>query len=92
MCLRVPKARFRDRLQRKGLLDRLMAELGRQLDGHGVMLRQGTLIDASLIDSAARRPIFLPSVSSPIAAPSANCVTESMGSNSPLLANVERVS
>lgn len=57
--------RFRDRLQRKGLLDQLMAELGRQLDGHGVVLRQGTLIDASLIDSAARRPTMAEGKTSP---------------------------
>lgn len=48
--------RFRDRLQGGGLVAALMGELARQLDRHGVVLRQGTLIDASLVSSAARRP------------------------------------
>jgi IS5 family transposase len=48
--------RFRDRLTRLGVLPALMVELASQLDGHGVVLRQGTLIDASIIRSAARRP------------------------------------
>jgi transposase, IS5 family len=48
--------RFRDLLGREGLMERLVAELGRQLDRAGVVLRQGTLIDASLVTSAARRP------------------------------------
>lgn len=48
--------RFRDQLTRRGLMEPLLAELMRQLDGRGVLLRQGTLIDATLIRSAARRP------------------------------------
>lgn len=48
--------RFRERLTRGGVLPALMAELAAQLDGHGVVLRQGTLIDASIIRSGARRP------------------------------------
>lgn len=48
--------RFRDRLEANGLLEALLRELSRQLDGHGAVLRQGTLIDASLVTSAARRP------------------------------------
>ena len=48
--------RFRERLQSDGLLAALCDELARQLDAHGVVLRQGTLIDASLVSSAARRP------------------------------------
>ena len=47
--------RFRERLL-DGLIERLFAELSRQLDGRGVTVRQGTLIDATLITSAARRP------------------------------------
>ena len=35
----------------------LLAELTRQLDGKGAILKQGTLIDATLIQSAARRPL-----------------------------------
>lgn len=48
--------RFRERLTRGGVLPQLMAELAAQLDGHGVVLREGTLIDATIIRSAARRP------------------------------------
>lgn len=48
--------RFRDALIRHGLTDRLLAELSRQLDGRGAILRQGTLIDATIVQSAARRP------------------------------------
>lgn len=48
--------RFRQALAADGLIEAAMAELGRQLEAAGVMLRQGTLIDASLVTSAARRP------------------------------------
>ncbi len=48
--------RFRDQLTRRGLMEPLLAELMRQLDGRGVLLKQGTLIDATLVRSAARRP------------------------------------
>lgn len=48
--------RFRDELTRGGLMAPLLAELTRQLDGKGAILKQGTLIDATLIQSAARRP------------------------------------
>lgn len=58
--------RFRDRLVRKGLLEPLMAELLRQLDGRGVVLRQGTLIDASIVRSAARRPLKSEGETSPV--------------------------
>src|SRR3954462_8662292 len=43
-------------LGREGLVERIVAEPGRQLDRAGVVLLQGTLIDASLVTSAARRP------------------------------------
>lgn len=48
--------RFREQLTKRGLMDRLMAELMLQLDGRGVVLRQGTLIDATIVQAAARRP------------------------------------
>jgi IS5 family transposase len=48
--------RFREQLARTGLDSALLAELVAQLDRHGVVLRQGTLIDATLVQSAARRP------------------------------------
>lgn len=48
--------RFRERLTKEGLIERLFAELGRQLDARGLLIKQGTLIDASMVTSAARRP------------------------------------
>src|SRR5262249_10907285 len=48
--------RFGERLGQDGLIELLMAELTRQLDQHGLVIKQGTLIDASLVASAARRP------------------------------------
>lgn len=48
--------RFREQLAKRGLMDRLIAELLRQLDGRGVVLRQGTLIDATIVQAGARRP------------------------------------
>jgi len=48
--------RFRQRLAENGLIEKLFAELSRQLDARGVTVKQGTLIDASLVASAARRP------------------------------------
>lgn len=48
--------RFREKLAEDGLIERLFAELGRQLTARGVAVKQGTLIDASIVASAARRP------------------------------------
>ena len=48
--------RFRQALSRDGLIERLLMELSRQLEAQGAVIRQGTLIDASLVTSAARRP------------------------------------
>jgi len=48
--------RFRQKLEQDGLAERLFAELLRQLDARGLVVKQGTLIDASIISSAARRP------------------------------------
>lgn len=58
--------RFRQRLAEGELLDRLFAELSRQLGEHGVQVRQGTLIDASIIPSAARRPRLDEGQTSPV--------------------------
>jgi IS5 family transposase len=48
--------RFRQKLAEGGLIEGLFDELARQLEERGVMVKQGTLIDASLVTSAARRP------------------------------------
>lgn len=45
--------RFRNRLVRDRLLERLFAELDDQLEGAGVVLKQGTMLDATLIETQA---------------------------------------
>jgi IS5 family transposase len=48
--------RFRLRLTESGLLDRLFAELDGQLEAAGVILKRGTMLDATLIDAAVSEP------------------------------------
>jgi IS5 family transposase len=48
--------RFRETLRQLGLADRVFEEVNRQIDDRGLILRQGTLVDASLIDAAVKRP------------------------------------
>lgn len=48
--------RFRLRLMESGLLDRLFAELDHQLEAAGVILKRGTMLDATLIDAAVSAP------------------------------------
>ena len=53
--------RFRQKLAAKGaddipLGERMLAEINVQLDARGLILRHGTLIDASIVKSAARPP------------------------------------
>lgn len=48
--------RFRNALKDAGLGDALFAEVARQLDAAGFVLKTGTLIDASLVASAVRAP------------------------------------
>lgn len=47
-------SRFRSLLAERGRLEALLGEVNRQLDARGLILRQGTLIDASLIAADAR--------------------------------------
>jgi transposase, IS5 family len=49
-------SRFRSELVRRGLAAPLLAELNRQLDAKGLMVKTGTLIDASLVAADGRRP------------------------------------
>jgi transposase, IS5 family len=49
-------SRFRSELTRRGLAEPLLAELNRQLDAKGLMVKTGTLIDASLVAADCRRP------------------------------------
>jgi len=48
--------RFRNLLIERGLLEKLFAELDRQLDKAGLVLRRGTMLDATVIETAAARP------------------------------------
>jgi IS5 family transposase len=48
--------RFRATLAERGLAEALFAELNRQLDVKGLMLKAGTLIDATLVEAAVARP------------------------------------
>lgn len=48
--------RFRNRLVSEGLFDALFAELDEQLDAAGVMLKRGTMLDATVIDAVSARP------------------------------------
>lgn len=48
--------RFREALQQAGLDETLFAEMLRQIDARGLVLRRGTLIDASLIPAAVKPP------------------------------------
>jgi IS5 family transposase len=48
--------RFREKLGAFDLLDKLLGETNRQLESAGLVVKQGTLIDATLVRSAARRP------------------------------------
>jgi IS5 family transposase len=49
-------SRFRSELVRRGLAETLLAELNRQLEARGLMVKSGTLIDASLVEADCRRP------------------------------------
>lgn len=48
--------RFRNLLIERGLLEKLFAELDKQLEKAGVMLKRGTMLDATVIETSAARP------------------------------------
>ena len=48
--------RFRDRLREAGLAQALFDEVNRQLEAKGLMVKKGTLVDASIIEADAKRP------------------------------------
>jgi IS5 family transposase len=48
--------RFRNRLVEAGLVEKLFAEFDKQLEAAGMMLKRGTMIDATLVEAAAARP------------------------------------
>ena len=49
-------SRFRKALTERGLAERLFAEVNRQLDEQRLVLKQGTLLDATIVEAQARRP------------------------------------
>jgi len=48
--------RFREELARDGLIDRILAEINRQFTTKNLILKSGTLIDASLVAARAKPP------------------------------------
>ncbi len=48
--------RFRQSLARCGLAELLLAEVNRRLDAHGLIVKRGTLVDATIIAAAVKRP------------------------------------
>jgi IS5 family transposase len=48
--------RFRNTLMAEGLLPKLFTELDRQLEKAGVMVKRGTMLDATLIEAVSARP------------------------------------
>lgn len=49
-------SRFRNLLAGEGLLEKLFGELDRQLEKAGVILKRGTMLDATLIDAVSAPP------------------------------------
>jgi IS5 family transposase len=50
--------RFRQRIDKLGLSEKLLAEVNRQLDARGLIVKRGTLVDATIISAAVKRPAF----------------------------------
>ena len=50
--------RFRQAVEALGLSEALLAEANRQLDARGLVVKSGTLVDATLIAASVRRPNF----------------------------------
>ena len=48
--------RFRQAIDKLGLSVALLAEVNRQLDARGFVIKRGTLVDATIIAGAVRRP------------------------------------
>jgi IS5 family transposase len=48
--------RFRQTIDKLGLSTKLLAEVNRQLDARGFVIKRGTLVDATIIAGAVRRP------------------------------------
>jgi len=48
--------RFRIRLIEAGLMEKLFAEFTKQLEANGMILKRGTMVDATLVEAAVPRP------------------------------------
>ena len=48
--------RFRERLNEAGLTSKLLGLVNAQLEAKGLMLKRGTLVDATVVETAAARP------------------------------------
>jgi IS5 family transposase len=48
--------RFRNRVVAEGLAERLFSEFDRQLEAAGLVLKRGTMMDATLVEAAGARP------------------------------------
>jgi transposase, IS5 family len=48
--------RFRQELEESGRAEKLFAEVNRQLDARGLVLKRGTLIDATVVGAAVSKP------------------------------------
>jgi IS5 family transposase len=48
--------RFRNRLGEAGLAERLFAEFDKQMEERGLLLKRGTMLDATLVEAATARP------------------------------------
>jgi IS5 family transposase len=49
-------SRFREQLIQHGIYDSLFEELSRQLEQRGLIVKQGTLVDATVIEAAPKKP------------------------------------
>jgi IS5 family transposase len=59
--------RFRNDLMAKNVLAECFAEVNAQLDRQGLILRKGTIVDASIIASASRKPAMKEGKAAPVA-------------------------
>ena len=50
--------RFRQTIEKLGLSETLLAQVDRQLDARGLIVKRGTLVDATIIAAAVKRPPF----------------------------------
>jgi len=64
-------SRFRSELLRRDLMDQLLGQLAAQIEAKGLVLKQGTLMDATFVRSAARPPSAPPKPKDKSAPPAA---------------------